>query len=215
MVIVLFGKPGAGKGTQAPRLAEALGVPILATGDVLRAALRAGTPLGLEAKRYMDAGELVPDTVILGIVKDAMAEDALREARSSTAWCARCRRPRARPRAGRARAVARCGARVRHRRRGDRPPRLVAGGVRQVAAAVLGAGARDALPRRVWRHRWCAARTTTRRRYAPSWTCIARRRSGARLVPHRPARRLRTIDAVGAVDEVTQRALGALELRAA
>ena len=74
MVIVLFGKPGAGKGTQAPRLAEALGVPILATGDVLRAALRAGTPLGLEAKRYMDAGELVPDTVILGIVKDAMAE---------------------------------------------------------------------------------------------------------------------------------------------
>ena len=74
MVIVLFGKPGAGKGTQAPRLAEALGVPILATGDVLRAALKAGTPLGLEAKRYMDAGELVPDAVILGIVKDAMAE---------------------------------------------------------------------------------------------------------------------------------------------
>jgi adenylate kinase family enzyme len=74
MVIVLFGKPGAGKGTQAPRLAEALAVPILATGDVLRAALRAGTPLGLEAKRYMEAGELVPDDVILGIVKDAMAE---------------------------------------------------------------------------------------------------------------------------------------------
>ena len=74
MVIVLFGKPGAGKGTQAPRLAEALGVPILATGDVLRAALKAGTPLGLEAKRYMDAGELVPDAVILGIVKDAMAD---------------------------------------------------------------------------------------------------------------------------------------------
>lgn len=74
MVIVLFGKPGAGKGTQAPRLAEALGVPILATGDVLRAALKAGTPLGLEAKRYMDAGELVPDAVILGIVKEALAE---------------------------------------------------------------------------------------------------------------------------------------------
>ena len=74
MVIVLFGKPGAGKGTQAPRLAEALAVPILATGDVLRAALRAGPPLGLEAKRYMEAGELVPDDVILGIVKDAMAE---------------------------------------------------------------------------------------------------------------------------------------------
>lgn len=72
MVIVLFGKPGAGKGTQAPRLAEAMGVPILATGDVLRAALKAGTPRGLEAKRYMDAGELVPDAVILGIVKEAM-----------------------------------------------------------------------------------------------------------------------------------------------
>lgn len=74
MVIVLFGKPGAGKGTQAPRLAEALGAPILATGDVLRAALKAGTPLGLEAKRYMDAGALVPDDVILGIVKEALSE---------------------------------------------------------------------------------------------------------------------------------------------
>src|SRR5689334_13200722 len=73
MVIVLFGKPGAGKGTQAPRLAESLGVPILATGDVLRAAVRAGTPLGLEAKSYMDRGALVPDDVILGIVKDALA----------------------------------------------------------------------------------------------------------------------------------------------
>ena len=72
MVIVLFGKPGAGKGTQAPRLAEALGVPILATGDVLRAALREGTRLGLEAKSYMDRGALVPDDVILGIVKEAL-----------------------------------------------------------------------------------------------------------------------------------------------
>ena len=68
MIVVLFGKPGAGKGTQAPRLAEALGAPILATGDVLRAALKAGTPLGLEAKRYMESGQLVPDAVILGIV---------------------------------------------------------------------------------------------------------------------------------------------------
>ncbi|MDF1503305.1 adenylate kinase [Roseisolibacter sp. H3M3-2] len=75
MVIVLFGKPGAGKGTQAPRLAEALGVPILATGDVLRAALKAGTPLGLEAKRYMDRGALVPDAVILGIVKEVLATE--------------------------------------------------------------------------------------------------------------------------------------------
>jgi adenylate kinase len=72
LVTVLFGKPGAGKGTQAPRLAAALGVPILATGDVLRNAKREGTPLGLEAKAYMDRGELVPDGVILGIVKDTL-----------------------------------------------------------------------------------------------------------------------------------------------
>jgi adenylate kinase len=74
MIIVLFGKPGAGKGTQAPLLAAALGVPTLATGDELRAAIRAGTPLGLEAKAYMDRGDLVPDAVILGIIKQALAE---------------------------------------------------------------------------------------------------------------------------------------------
>jgi adenylate kinase len=75
MDIVLFGKPGAGKGTQAPRLAAALDVPILATGDVLRAAKRAGTALGREAKAYMERGDLVPDDVILGIVKEALAQD--------------------------------------------------------------------------------------------------------------------------------------------
>jgi adenylate kinase len=74
MIIVLFGKPGAGKGTQAPLLAAALGVPTLATGDELRAAIRNGTPLGLEAKAYMDRGDLVPDAVILGIVKAALTE---------------------------------------------------------------------------------------------------------------------------------------------
>jgi adenylate kinase len=74
MIIVLFGKPGAGKGTQAPLLAAALGVPTLATGDELRAAIRAGSPLGLEAKAYMDRGDLVPDSVILGIIKQALGE---------------------------------------------------------------------------------------------------------------------------------------------
>ena len=74
MIIVLFGKPGAGKGTQAPLLAAALGVPTLATGDELRAAIRAGTALGLEAKAFMDRGDLVPDTVILGIIKQALRE---------------------------------------------------------------------------------------------------------------------------------------------
>jgi adenylate kinase len=73
MIIVLFGKPGAGKGTQAPLLAAALGVPTLATGDELRAAIRAGSALGLEAKAYMDRGDLVPDSVILGILKEALA----------------------------------------------------------------------------------------------------------------------------------------------
>ena len=74
MIIVLFGKPGAGKGTQAPLLAAALGVPTLSTGDELRAAIRGGTTLGLEAKGYMDRGDLVPDAVILGIMKQALSE---------------------------------------------------------------------------------------------------------------------------------------------
>jgi adenylate kinase len=74
MIIVLFGKPGAGKGTQAPLLAAALGVPTLATGDELRAAIRNGTALGREAKGYMDRGDLVPDSVILGIIKQALSE---------------------------------------------------------------------------------------------------------------------------------------------
>lgn len=72
MIIVLFGKPGAGKGTQAPLLAAKLGVPTLATGDVLRGAVRAGTRLGLEAKTFMDRGDLVPDAVILGIVGEEL-----------------------------------------------------------------------------------------------------------------------------------------------
>lgn len=73
MIIVLLGPPGAGKGTQGERLAEELGVPKIATGDVLRAAVREGTPLGLAAKAAMDRGDLVPDDVILGIMKEALA----------------------------------------------------------------------------------------------------------------------------------------------
>ena len=74
MVIVLFGKPGAGKGTQAPKIAESLGVPTLATGNVLRAAVKDGTSLGRAAKNYMDRGDLVPDSVILGIVGEELAK---------------------------------------------------------------------------------------------------------------------------------------------
>ena len=74
MNILLFGKPGAGKGTQAPRLADALKVPTLATGDVLRAAVRDGTPMGRQAKAFMDRGDLVSDDVILGIVGEVLAK---------------------------------------------------------------------------------------------------------------------------------------------
>lgn len=73
MIVVLLGPPGSGKGTQGERIAAALGVPKISTGDVLRAAAKAGTALGLEAKAFMDRGDLVPDPVILGIMKDALA----------------------------------------------------------------------------------------------------------------------------------------------
>jgi len=73
VILVLLGPPGAGKGTQGERLAAALSVPRIATGDVLRAAVRDGTPLGLKAKAAMDRGDLVPDSVILGIMKDALS----------------------------------------------------------------------------------------------------------------------------------------------
>jgi adenylate kinase len=73
MNIVLLGPPGAGKGTQGERIAERLGIPKLATGDVLRAAVRDGTEQGLRAKSFMDRGELVPDAVILAIMREALA----------------------------------------------------------------------------------------------------------------------------------------------
>src|SRR5688500_2838139 len=73
MLIVLFGPPGAGKGTQAAPVAERLGVPKLATGDVLRAAVRDGTPRGLEAKAAMERGDLVPDEVILAIMEETLS----------------------------------------------------------------------------------------------------------------------------------------------
>ena len=72
MIVVLLGPPGAGKGTQGEILSDRLGLPKIATGDVLRAAVRDGTEQGRAAKEYMDRGDLVPDSVILGIMKEVM-----------------------------------------------------------------------------------------------------------------------------------------------
>jgi adenylate kinase len=77
--LILLGPPGAGKGTQASRLTEDFGLPHIATGDILRAAVAAQTDLGREAKRYMDAGELVPDNVITGVILERIAQDDARD----------------------------------------------------------------------------------------------------------------------------------------
>ena len=74
MKLILLGAPGAGKGTQADILAKLLGVPTISTGNILRAAVKNGTPVGLKAKEYMDAGALVPDEVIIGIIAERLAE---------------------------------------------------------------------------------------------------------------------------------------------
>ena len=75
MRLVLLGAPGAGKGTQAKKLIEKYGMPQISTGDLLRAAVGAGTDLGKEAKAYMDKGELVPDSVVLGMVEERLQQD--------------------------------------------------------------------------------------------------------------------------------------------
>ena len=75
MNLVLMGLPGAGKGTQAERIVEEYHIPHISTGDMFRAAMKDETPLGLEAKSYMDKGELVPDEVTIGIVRDRLAKD--------------------------------------------------------------------------------------------------------------------------------------------
>jgi len=73
--LILLGPPGAGKGTQAAYLMEKYNIPQISTGDMLRAAVKDGTDLGLEAKKFMDAGGLVPDTVIIGLVKERIDQD--------------------------------------------------------------------------------------------------------------------------------------------
>lgn len=74
MRMIFLGPPGAGKGTHAARVMQLYGIPQISTGDMLRQAIRAQTPLGLEAKRYIDAGELVPDEVVIGMVRERLAQ---------------------------------------------------------------------------------------------------------------------------------------------
>jgi adenylate kinase len=73
MNLMLFGAPGAGKGTQAKFLIEKYNIPQISTGDILRAAIADKTDMGMEAKKFMDAGQLVPDSTIIGIIKDRLA----------------------------------------------------------------------------------------------------------------------------------------------
>ena len=75
MNIIMLGAPGAGKGTQAAVLCERLNIPTISTGNIIREALKNGTEMGLKAKSFMDAGQLVPDEVVIGIVRDRLQED--------------------------------------------------------------------------------------------------------------------------------------------
>ena len=75
MNLILLGAPGAGKGTQAEILCERLGIPTISTGNMIREALKSGTEMGLKAKAYIEAGQLVPDEVVIGIVRDRLHED--------------------------------------------------------------------------------------------------------------------------------------------
>ncbi len=74
MKIIFLGAPGAGKGTQADIIAQRLGIPTISTGNIIREALKNGTDMGLKAKKFIEAGELVPDDVVIGIIKDRLAE---------------------------------------------------------------------------------------------------------------------------------------------
>ena len=75
MKLILLGAPGAGKGTQAEKICERLSIPTISTGNIIRAALKNGTEMGLKAKSYIDVGKLVPDAVVIGIVKERLNEN--------------------------------------------------------------------------------------------------------------------------------------------
>ena len=74
MNLILLGAPGAGKGTQAEVIAEHLSIPTISTGNIIREALKSGTEMGRKAKEYMDAGKLVPDDIVIGIIQERLAQ---------------------------------------------------------------------------------------------------------------------------------------------
>ena len=93
MRLILLGAPGAGKGTQAAFICRKFGIPQISTGDMLRAAVKAGSPMGIAAKKVMDAGGLVSDDIIIGLVKERIASPIVRAAFCSTVSPAPFRRP--------------------------------------------------------------------------------------------------------------------------
>jgi adenylate kinase len=103
MRMILVGPPGAGKGTQAARLVDTYRIPHISSGDMLRAAVKEGTQLGQEADRYMKAGKLVPDEVVIGMILERIARPTPRPASCWMASRAPARRPR--------RSIARCATR--------------------------------------------------------------------------------------------------------
>ena len=94
MNLILLGAPGAGKGTQAEIISDHLQIPTISTGNIIREALKSGTEMGVKAKSYMDAGQLVPDEVVIGIIQDRLAQD---DAKTASFWMA-SRAPFRRPR---------------------------------------------------------------------------------------------------------------------
>ena len=127
MNLILLGAPGAGKGTLASYLIEQMGVPSISTGNILREAIKNNTPLGQSAKEYMDAGKLVPDQVVIGMLKERIAKRDCKSGfhpRRFSAYDSAGRGTR-RDCSHRLRPVPR-GCRRRHRKAHDRPPCLPA-----------------------------------------------------------------------------------------
>ena len=127
MRLILLGPPGAGKGTQAAFLTQHFGIPQISTGDMLRAAVKAGTPLGIEAKKVMDAGGLVSDEIIIGLVQDRLKQPDCANGYLFDGFPAPSRRPTP---SGRRRQAGLCGgnrgSRGRHHRTHERTPRAPA-----------------------------------------------------------------------------------------